>query len=283
MTGSSTLNHGRELTLFASLSGWVRVPSIFVRNNSDMITAFFMSTIIKLISFWVIAFATGNLVLHKNVRVNYTRKINHFALFFLPLYIDRLFPFSGSILFTAIGVIVGLLSLVLFIYPIRSRIHVVHVMFLSIDRPEDRPHTLKWLSTQIAAGYIVIIPMILLFLQSGYSGLIFIPIVINGIGDGLAEPVGIRFGRHEYKTYALFSKRKYVRTLEGSSCVFIVSIIAVLLSHDYFNSAQFIGALIAVPVVMTLAEALAPHTWDSPFLFFSGYTVLYLVKMIPNL
>ena len=34
---------------------------------------------------------------------------------------------------------------------------------------------------------------------------LFFSIII--FGDGLAEPVGIRFGRHKYETYAFFQKR----------------------------------------------------------------------------
>jgi len=244
-----------------------------------MISAFCINTALKLLSVWIISFGTGNLVFYKNVKVNYTRKINHFALFFLPIFIDRMFPYKSSIGFIAIGCIVGLLSLIIYIYPIRSRIHFIRIMFLSFDRPEDRPYTLKWLSTQVAVGYLIIIPMLILFFNAGYTNLIFIPILINGIGDGLAEPVGIRFGRLKYKTYALFTKRKYVRTIEGSACVFITSIIAILVFQSCFNHAQFITALISVPIVMTLAEAFSPHTWDTPFLFFSGYIMLYLIKL----
>ena len=245
-----------------------------------MFTAFWINTILKLLSLWIISYGTGSLVFYKDVKVNYTRKINHFALFFLPMYFDRVFPYEKSIGLITIGCLIGVFSLIIYIHPVRSRIHFIRRMFLSFDRPEDRPYTLKWLSTQIAVGYLIIIPMIILFFKAGYSNLIFIPILINGIGDGLAEPVGIRFGRLKYKAYALFSKRKYVRTVEGSACVFITSIIVILLFQSSFNHAEFICALIAIPIVMTLAEAFAPHTWDTPFLFFTGYIILYLIKYI---
>ena len=243
-----------------------------------MISAFWINTIVKSLSLWTIAYGTGSLVFYKDVKVNYTRKINHFALFFLPMYLDKIIPYGKSIEFITIGGFLSVLTLIIYIHPVRSRIHFVKRMFLSFDRPEDRPYTLKWLSTQIAAGYLIIIPMIILFAKAGYMNLIFIPILINGIGDGLAEPVGIRFGRLKYKTYALFSKRKYVRTVEGSACVFITSIIVILLFQSSFNPAEFICALIVIPIAMTLAEAFAPHTWDTPFLFFTGYMILYLIK-----
>jgi phytol kinase len=214
------------------------------------------------------------------VKVNYTRKINHFALFFLPMYLDRLISYQQSIGLILMGISIAVFSLIIYIRPIRTKIPLIARMFLSFDRPEDRPHTLFWLSTQIAVGYLVIIPMFILFSQKGYMNLILIPILINGIGDGLAEPVGIKFGRLKYQTYAFFSQKKFNRTLEGSACVFITSIIVILVFKPYFYPEEFIVALIAIPFVMTLAEAFAPHTWDTPFLFIAGYFTLYLIKSI---
>jgi dolichol kinase len=246
-----------------------------------MYATFGINTLIKFVCLWVISYGTGNLVVHKGVKVNYTRKINHFALFFIPMYLDTIFPYQESLMLIVMGCVIGVFSLILYVNPVRSRFHIANMMFRSFDRPEDRPHTLLWLSTQIAVAYLILIPAIIIFSKSGYNSLIFIPILINGIGDGLAEPVGIRFGRLKYKTYALFSKRKYIRTIEGSACVFITSIIVILLFHASFNYPEFICALIVIPIVMTLSEAFAPHTWDTPFLFFTGYLTLYIITRIP--
>jgi phytol kinase len=242
---------------------------------------FLANVLIRTVCLWIISYGTGSLVFYKDVKANYTRKINHFSLFFIPIYLDTIFPYKKSIESVVMGCLLGVSSLIIYIHPVRSRSHFVNRMFLSFDRPEDRPHTLKWLSTQVAAGYLIIIPMIILFTKIGHSDLIIIPILINGIGDGLAEPVGIRFGRLKYRTYALFSKREYVRTLEGSACVLITGIIVILLFRSSFSHAELICALIVVPMAMTIAEAFAPHTWDTPFLFFSGYVTLYLIKYLP--
>ena len=154
-------------------------------------------------------------------------------------------------------------------------------MFLSFDRPEDRPNTLLWLSTQITVGFLILIPIIIYFFTFGYGDLILIPILVNGIGDGLAEPVGVRFGRKKYKTYALFSKKTYERTFEGSACVYFTSIIVIIFFHSGFTSSEFISVLIIFPIVMTLAEAFATHTWNTLFLFFFGFLTIYIVKFMP--
>ena len=197
------------------------------------------------------------------------------------MWLDKVIPYGKSIEFIVLGGALTICTLIIYIQPVRSRVNISRRMFLSFDRPEDRPFTLKWLSTQIIAGYVVIIPAIALFIQAGYSTLIFIPVLINCIGDGLAEPVGIRFGKHKYKTKALFSKKKYERSLEGSSCVFITSLVILFLFQSSFSNIEFIWALIVLPFAMTIVEAFSPHTWDSPFIFLTGYTILYFIKSIP--
>ena len=163
-----------------------------------------------------------------------------------------------------------LLSLLIFINPIRQRVSILATMFLSYDRPEDRPYTLLWLITQFMGSYVVLAIVIFYLAKYNAAELLYIPILINGIGDGLAEPVGIRFGKHHYQTRALFSSKKYTRSLEGSACVFITSILVVYFSHYPFTDLQFVIAITAIPILMTLAEAFSPHTWDSPLLYATG-------------
>ena len=151
-------------------------------------------------------------------------------------------------------------------------------VFAAIDRPEDRPYTLLWVSTQVLATYIVLILMLWWLSLYDMETLIYITVLIAGIGDGLAEPVGVRFGKRKYTTYALFTNRTYVRTIEGSLCVFASGLLAVFLLHEHLSTSQMLLALLIIPASTTLAEAFAPHTWDGPFLYFAGgaSTVLML-------
>ena len=246
-----------------------------------MIDILIIKIIIIMVILTSVAYASGSLVYYKGVRVNYTRKINHFALFFVPIFLDNILPAEPSIESIIIVSFLVVVSLAIYIKPVRNKSRIIERMFLSFDRPEDRPNTLLWLSTQITFGYLVLIPAIIFFISVGYGDLILIPILVNGIGDGLAEPVGVRFGRLKYKTYALFSKIKYERTVEGSACVFFTSLIVIVFFHSSFTFAEFFSVLIVFPLVMTLAEAFAPHTWDTPFLFIFGFFTIYIVKIMP--
>lgn len=112
-----------------------------------------------------------------------------------------------------------LLAFLVVIYPIRSRIRFVSIMFSCLDRPEDRPYTLKWIVSQIVLGYVVIQSFNVLceyFQFVAAQNLSYIFVLTTGLGDGAAEPVGIRFGKHKYRTRALCSSRKYTRSLEVS-------------------------------------------------------------------
>ncbi len=243
---------------------------------------FVLNTISKIGIIYIFAYLSGLLVIHKDVKVNYTRKINHFVLFFIPVFLDQLFPYDNkSLLLLIVGGTVGMIPFIFYTKYFRERFSFLNTCFTSFDRPEDRPNTLLWLTTQVMAGFLIIIPMLILLDIVGFVSLALIPILINGFGDGLAEPVGIRFGKHKYSTYALFSKKKYERSFEGSSCVLITSIIVILAYSPFFTQTQLIVALLTIPLLMTLAEAFAPHTWDTPFLFLVGYSSLIGISFCP--
>lgn len=228
---------------------------------------FILTQVVGIVAHFSIAYFNGLLVRHKNVKVNYTRKINHFFLFFLPIFLNNILVYERTLESTIFSICIMTATLLIYIEPVRTRISPIGTAFLSFDRPEDRPYTLLWLTTQVAMAGVVLIPLLIYFSSIGMINLIYIPVLINGLGDGLAEPVGVRFGKHSYQTWALFTRKKFTRTLEGSACVLIVSIITVILFKSSFSPPQFIAALICIPVIMTLAEAFAPHTWDTPFLY----------------
>jgi len=224
-------------------------------------TNFWIGELIKVVVFFSTSFVLGKWFVQKGVKVNYTRKIFHFIFFFFPLFLAATLPFEPSKTLT----------------PIREKSTFLSIGFLSIDRPEDRPYTLLWVSTQFIATYLVLVIMVAWLERYDKSVLIFITFLIAGIGDGLAEPVGVRFGKHAYKTHALFTNKKYTRTIEGSLCVFFSGILAVVLLLEHLTQTQFILALLIIPLAMTLAEALSPHTWDAPFLYLVGGSTTVLV------
>lgn len=231
---------------------------------------FWLGELLKTVAFFLTTFALGQFLVKKGVKVNYTRKIFHFVFFFFPVYLSTAMPFEPSIYKTLTSGIVVLACLCLMWEPIRSRSYFLLTAYSSIDRPEDRPFTLMWISTQLVATYLVLVVMVVWLRQYDKTALIYIIILVAGIGDGLAEPVGVRFGKWKYTVGALFTDKKYTRSFEGSMCVFISGILAVLLLSEQLSHTQLVLSLLLIPGSMTLAEALSPHTWDGPFLYLVG-------------
>nr|WP_314464367.1 hypothetical protein [uncultured Clostridium sp.] len=241
-----------------------------------------INQIFSLLIIYAFQYIAGLLVEKKNLLVNYSRKIVHFISLLAPLILAGIIKsksnYSIASFFAAI--IVNSLILIIFLEPIRKNSKVLSTIFAAIDRPEDRPHTLIWLFTQLIAGYLVMAPFFIIFQNNNMMELAAIPVIILGIGDGFAEPIGIKYGKHKYKVTALFTKKKYYRSVEGSACVLVTAVISVLLFSSYFTMPQLLLALAAVPVTTTIAEAISPHTWDTPFILLTGFAVLYLIKLV---
>lgn len=208
-------------------------------------------------------------------KVNYTRKLQHFAAYLVPL-INPFGKHSGLLphLWETLFV---MLTFLLLIKPLRENCRFFMLQFNSMDRPEDRPHTLKW----IILGNLLPGLLLSVYFQNLFENvlhepyLVMIIVIAVSIGDGLAEPIGKYFGKHKYTVPAWNFKRRYTRSIEGSACVFITTLIAVLVfCREFHTVRQMVAALIVLPPLMTFAEAFAPHSMDTPLMMLSGYTVL---------
>ncbi len=242
--------------------------------------SFFLTQLMSLGLLVLIQFASGLLVIHYHVKVNYTRKINHFLLFVVPILFNQSYVTDRSVGLFVLGAFMAVAKFVFYTRPFRERFSFLRIMFRSFDRPEDRPNTLIWIVSQTAVGYTVLIPMGLLLGHYGRIELLLIPLLIYGIGDGLAEPIGVRFGRRRYAVPGLFTNETFYRTYEGSACVFVTSVAVLLVYSRFFTLPQLAIALLCIPILMTLAEAWSPHTWDSPLMFLVGGLSVWAVTFV---
>jgi hypothetical protein len=228
------------------------------------------------------------LVLKYNIKINYTRKLGN--LFKIPKYFAAdLLPFYES---TAISLVTALainqtLFCIMYSRQAREKVPFFTYVFLSQDRREDRPDTLIFQVTEDIMRFGIYFPFkILVANRIGLPELVFIPVIVNNIGDGLAEPVGVAFGKHKYSTTALyhkgkFFKSKFTRSYEGSSCVYITTLVVLALYYKSFETPfRFWITIIILPFLMTIAEAKAPHTNDGPFLALVGCSFLSAVFLL---
>jgi dolichol kinase len=152
---------------------------------------------------------------------------------------------------------------------IRRKIWLFRFMFRSLDRPEDRPYTLLWNSTQNSATITIQLLMTLYFESTWDKPLLaLVPVIVVGLGDGAAEPIGVKFGKHKYTTRAFCSNKKYTRSYEGSAAVFFFGCVAVAVAINNFDSGwQIMTAFLTIPISVTITEAWAPRKFS--FLWFA--------------
>ncbi len=275
------------LVLFAFLLGWTLIydPHLFDAK------AFFMKSVFKLSVMMVLALLGGMLCRYychtddkgyittsKNgwFKVNYTRKIQHFAAYLVPLLSPPTEPL-GILPHLWESLFVLLMFLVL-IKPMREASTFFMLQFNSLDRVEDRPNTLKW----IVLGNMLPGLLLITIFKQVFETQLNLPLLASvvvftvAIGDGLAEPVGTYLGKKKYVVPSWNLKNRYVRSYAGSACVYFFALLFLILYRGEFeNPQEFWTAVILFPPVMTLSEAFAPHSMDTPIMMLIGFSLLF--------
>lgn len=204
--------------------------------------------------FWAFACLTlaGCLKKYKRWKTGYTRKLFHFLIFGTVVLIQWRFGTSGVCVFGMMT------SFVVFYAVLRGR---GNLLYEAIAREKDRPRQ----------TYYIIAPYFATLI-GGVCGSIFwgntvvLGYLVAGLGDAIAEPVGVRWGKHKYKTPSLRGVCSE-RSLEGSSAIFLVSVMAMAVylrfSAEFVFSPWNLSMLFVIAFAATLAEAVSPHGWDN--------------------
>lgn len=228
------------------------------------------------------------IVQEKKVKINYVRKLGlrpwrKLKTYVIPFLLVSLFGLEKGATSTVTAVaVLFFLDILKTIgtewHVIRRQVPLFRYAFVSWDRLEDRPYTLRYDILEDLMRFLVYLPFIALFGKASF--LILIPNLINEFGDGLAEPVGLRFGKHKYRARSLWYDGKFwngnfVRSIEGSFMVLLVSAIILCVYSSYFTGTEFWILMAVLPILMTLAEAVSPHTNDGPMLALVGCSTIW--------
>lgn len=202
-------------------------------------------------AFACLAFA-GHLKARRGLRTGYTRKTFHFLIFGTVVVVHALWGTGAVCLFGAMTSVAIAYALV------RGS---GHFMYEAMAREKDAPRR----------TYYIVVPYLATLVGGVLSNVLFpatavFGYLVTGLGDAIAEPVGTRFGRHQYRVPAIRGVRA-VRSLEGSASVFAVSAIALLVcvavSHSTSPIASALPVVLLIAAVSTLVEAISPHGWDN--------------------
>ena len=209
----------------------------------------------------------GSLKRHANWPTGYTRKLFHFFIFFSAA---GLHLWGGMPAVNVLGVGMGVFVL----WAVKAGDG--NFFFEAMAREKDFPRR----------GYFVIIPYVATAVGGLTSNLLFgacavMGYALCGAADAVAEPVGVRFGKHKYSVPSLKKVKTSERSIEGSLSVLIVSLVLSFLFFRFFYGMAVIHAglgSLLLSLVLVFVEALSFHGADnfSVQVAASGMTSLFL-------
>jgi phytol kinase len=181
------------------------------------------------------------------MRVAYTRKLFHFAIFTAAAAVHRLWDLPGTMVF---GTIVALVVLAAVArgdgFP----------LYEAMARDSDRPRR----------SLFIVVPLVTTAVGGLAAALLAGPYAAVGYlaagwGDAIGEPVGARWGRHPYRVPSLAGVPA-TRTWEGSAAVFVVASIGSGVALASIGAAPLWGALVC-GLVAALVEGVSNHGLDN--------------------
>jgi len=209
------------------------------------------AALVWIVSLFVLA---GHLKTKRGVRTGFTRKFLHFGIF------GAACGLSIALDVRAVNLLGGIGAVVIAFAIWRGE---GHPFYEAIARESDTPRRTMFVVVPFAATVAGGIASSWLF-----GPLAAVGYLVAGCGDAIAEPVGLRWGRHRYRTPSFGTSEPTERSIEGSASVFVVSLIAAFvlftqaaLGVDTTSQAATIA--LAVAGAATIIEAVSPHGLDN--------------------
>jgi len=211
----------------------------------------------------------GALKRYAGWKTGYTRKTLHFLIFFTAV---GLHIWEGMPAVNILGLGMGIFVL----YSVKAGDG--NFFFESMAREKDYPRR----------GYFIVVPYLTTAAGGLISNLFFgasaiMGYALCGAADAIAEPIGVRFGKHKYKVPSLKEVKVTERSLEGSFSVLVVSLVLSLLFFVYFYQFPFAKALIAaaiLSIIIAFVEAISFHGADNLTIQVAASGLTYLFVKI---
>lgn len=237
--------------------------------TNDNTLRFGLNELVLAVSLFGVMFVLGWLVVRRSWNVNHTRKILGVLMFAGALFAGAAIPFIASPALVIASNLIVIFYFALLLPRFRKRSQFLKTAFASIDRPEDRPHTLSWFLSSYVVSSLVFLTF--MWWAVPHQPVIWMLVVTSvALGDIASGAVGYRFGRVRYAVPSLAPNKQYTRSLEGSAALFLTVLTVVFVFHSGLPPTLFWKFAILLPAAITLAEAMSPHTWDEPAMFFAA-------------
>ncbi|MDB5231629.1 MAG: dolichol kinase [Chitinophagaceae bacterium] len=210
-----------------------------------------------------VAALTGFMRVKKNIPVPYTRKTFHFLVFSAAGLLQYFYGLKAVSLLGSIVVIIVLLAVIA-----GPRLW----FFRSLARETDAPHEKKFIIVPLFATAIGGIISNILFPQTAFIGYF-----VGGLGDAVGEPVGKKWGKHQYTVPTLFGV-KATRSLEGSAAVFAVSFMVAVFCLFHVSSFSVWNCILVgfiCGLTAAVVEAISSHGLDNLTIQVFAAAVIY--------
>ena len=197
-------------------------------------------------SFWFASF----LKVKKNLKTAYTRKVFHVMIFLMAGILQIVIGLSGVVLF---GIIVVLFVLFA-VYKGNG-----FPFYEALARPKDEPRR----------SVFVVLPLLTTALGGVLANVFFYPFAlvgyfVCGCGDAVGEPIGAKWGKHEYKVPSVLGV-KVTRSIEGSVGVLTVGFLVAFLTLLFSSYGLWISLYVGFACGLggALVEAVSTHGFDN--------------------
>ena len=185
----------------------------------------------------------------RGTKVAYTRKLFHLVVFSVAAVVHVVWELPGTVVFGT--VITGIV-----LAAVASGDG--HPFYEALARESDRPHRTLFIVIPLfttAAGGLMSALLVGPYASVGY--------LAAGWGDAAGEPVGARWGRHEYRVPSLAGVPAH-RTLEGSAAVFLVAWLGSAIALWSLGAAsEALSVGLACGVAAAVVEAGSNHGLDN--------------------
>lgn len=234
---------------------------------------FFIAFIVIFSGTFIIGNLSHFLGENKNWKSSSTRKFNHFGISLISIILFSFVPIENT---TATAIFASVGVLIIYTISAKSNNRYVSSIIDSNVRERDMPN----------GKFFVFLPLITGQLALYVSLLTLNPILVKiafcsmGFGDGLAEPIGTRYGKHQYVIKDYLWNKENTKSLQGSSAVFFVSLISCFIFlHLYFHISLIKLLLISVfySIFVTFIEATSPRGLDNFLIILLGSIFLSLI------
>lgn len=187
-------------------------------------------------------------------KTGYTRKLFHFFIFISALFYQRYFALQGVF-------ILGWSVTIALVYACFKGNG--NILYEALAREKDAPFRTKYiLYSYLATFFGGVISNVLFgkFAIFGYA--------ITGIADAIAEPIGTKFGKHQYLVFSFDKTKISYRSIEGSLAVFIAAFFIPMMILNPFDATFTIKLywLFFTAIICTLTEAFSPSGFDNMLL-----------------